>query len=111
MIPVSQVLSPFHTLHLLRERVYGLCQGYEDLNDHNTWRHVLALQTARDRVSPSASSRTLCRLENRADRDTAWKFHEEILTQFIDSFAVLADQLTLDFNSTDDPVHGAQEGR
>jgi hypothetical protein len=33
-------------LHLLRQRVYGLCQGYEDLNDHDTWRHDLALQTA-----------------------------------------------------------------
>ena len=29
-------------LHLLRQRVYGLCQGYEDLNDHDTWRHDLA---------------------------------------------------------------------
>ena len=31
---------------LLRQRVFGLCQGYEDLNDHDRLRDDLALQTA-----------------------------------------------------------------
>lgn len=99
------------TLHLLRQRVYGLCQGYEDLNDHDTWRHDLALRTACERVSPGASSPTLCRLENRMDRSAAWVIHEEFLNQFIASFQAPPEELILDFDATDDPVHGAQEGR
>jgi hypothetical protein len=99
------------TLHLLRQRVFGLCQGYEDLNDHDTWRHDLALQTADERVSPGASSPTLCRLENRMDRSAAWAIHEEFLDQFIASFPTPPEELILDFDATDDPVHGAQEGR
>ena len=39
-----------HTqLSLLRQRVYGLALGYEDLNDHKTLRNDPALQTAVDR--------------------------------------------------------------
>ncbi len=37
---------------MLRQRVYGLAQGYEDLNDHERLRKNLALQTATDRDSP-----------------------------------------------------------
>ncbi|MDF9391029.1 MULTISPECIES: IS1380 family transposase [Methylococcus] len=98
-------------LHLLRQRVYGLCQGYEDLDDHDTWRHDLALQTSCERVSPGASSPTLCRLENRMDRLTAKVIHEVFLEPFIASFETPPDRLILDFDATDDPVHGAQEGR
>src|SRR5512134_3877057 len=36
-------------LSLLRQRVYGLCLGYEDLNDHTTLRTDAALQTALER--------------------------------------------------------------
>lgn len=39
-------------LQLLRRRVYALRQGYQDLNDHDTFRHDLALQTACERASP-----------------------------------------------------------
>jgi hypothetical protein len=98
-------------LQLLRQRIYGLCQGYEDLNDHTTWRHDLALQTACERDVLGASSPTLCRLENRADRTAALAIHEEFLAQFIASFPAPPEALTLDFDATDDPVHGAQEGR
>ena len=31
---------------MLRQRVYGLALGYEDVNDHTALRHDLALQTA-----------------------------------------------------------------
>ena len=62
-----------HSLQeLLKQRIYGLALGYEDLNDHKTLRHDLALQTAVERDEVLASSPTLCRLENSADRDTAW---------------------------------------
>ena len=36
----------------LRQRLYGLALGYEDLNDHGELRHDLALQTAVDRLAP-----------------------------------------------------------
>jgi hypothetical protein len=58
-------------LQLLRRRVYGLRQGYQDLKDHDTFRHDLALQTACERASPGASSPILCRLENRMNRSAA----------------------------------------
>lgn len=98
-------------LHLRRQRVYGLCQGYEDLNDHGTWRHDLALQTACERDVPGASSPTLCRLENRADRTAGLAIHEAFLAQFIASFSAPPEALSLDFDASDDPVHGTQEGQ
>ena len=60
---------------MLRQRVYGLALGYEDLNDHDQLRKDLALQTATERDTDLASAPTLCRLENRADRNTAWALH------------------------------------
>lgn len=96
---------------LLRQRVYGPCQGYQDLNDHDTFRHNPALQTACERVSPGASSPTLCRLENRMNRSAAWAIHKEFLAQCIGAFETPPEELILDFDATDAPVHGAQEGR
>ena len=96
---------------LLRQRVYGVVQGYEDLNDHDRLRHDLALQSALGKVSPGASSPTLCRLEQRADRAAAVAIHEVIVDRFIASFATPPEELILDFDATDDAVHGKQEGR
>ena len=59
-------------LSMLRQRVFGLCLGYEDLNERATLRHDLALQTGVDQVKTLASAPTLCRFENRADREAAW---------------------------------------
>lgn len=98
-------------LSLVRQRIYGLAQGYEDLNDHDTLRHDLAWQTAVERDQPLASSPTLCRLENRADRPVAWAVHQVIVDQFIAAFAQPPAKLILDFDATDDRVHGQQEGR
>lgn len=98
-------------LSLVRQRIYGLAQGYEDLNDHDTLRHDLAWQTAVERDQALASSPTLCRLENRADRQVAWAVHQVIVEQFIAAFAQPPTELVLDFDSTDDQVHGQQEGR
>ena len=96
---------------MLRQRVYGLAQGYEDLNDHDTLREDLALQTAVNRDEALASAPTLCRLENRADRQTAWALHEVLVEQFIASHKCAPKELVLDFDATDDRVHGEQEGR
>lgn len=96
---------------LLQQRVYALALGYEDLNDHETLRRDLAIQTALDRDEELASSSTLCRWENRADRDTAWRIHDVMVEQFIASFKRPPKKLVLDFDATDDAVHGKQEGR
>ena len=96
---------------MLRQRVYGIALGNEDLNDHDTLRDDLALQTAVDRVEPLASSPTLCRLENRAGRETAWAMHEVLVEQFIASHKEPPRELILDFDPTDDPVHGNQVGK
>lgn len=100
-----------HQVDLLRQRVYGLAQGYEDLNDHDTLRRDLVWQTALERDTELASDSTLCRLEQRVDRRAAWAFHEVLLEKFIASFAQAPSELILDFDATDDRVHGQQEGR
>ena len=96
---------------LLRQRLFALALGYEDLNDHEELRKDLAIQTAVGRDRTLASPSTLCRWENQADRDTAWQIHEVLVDQFIASFKHRPRKLILDFDATDDAVHGQQEGR
>ena len=96
---------------LVRQRLYAIALGYEDLNDHDGLRQDVALQTAVERDQWLASASTLCRFENRADRETAWRLHEVLLDQFITSFKRAPKKLILDFDATDDPVHGEQDGR
>ena len=98
-------------LSLLRQRVYALASGYEDLNDHQQLRDDLAIQTAVERTDVLASSSTLCRFENRSDRQAAWGIHEVMVEQFIASIDDVPKELILDFDATDDAVHGKQEGR
>uniref|UniRef100_UPI003AF48A4F IS1380 family transposase n=2 Tax=Thiolapillus sp. TaxID=2017437 RepID=UPI003AF48A4F len=96
---------------LLRQRVYALCQGYEDLNDHNDLRRDPAFQTAVGQDECLGSSPTLCRLENRVDRVTAVAIHRVFVERFIASYEEPPEELILDFDATDDRVHGEQEGR
>ena len=96
---------------LLRQRVYALALGYEDVNDHAALRHDLALQTAAGRDRALASPSTLSRFDNAAGRDWAWSVHEVMVETFIASFDTPPEDLTLDFDATDDAVHGRQEGR
>jgi len=96
---------------LIRQRVYGLALGYEDLIDHETLRHDPCIQTAVGEDSSLASIATLCRFENGADRETASALHEVLFETFIESFDKPPKELILDFDATDDRVHGEQEGR
>lgn len=96
---------------LLRQRIYGLAAGYEDLNDHDSLRHDLVWQTAVERDEPLASSPTLCRLEGRVDRKAAVGFQRVLVDQFIACFKEAPKELILDFDATDDRVHGNQERR
>lgn len=96
---------------LIRQRVYGIVAGYEDLNDHDSLREDRVLQLGAGKNQALASSATLCRIENRMDREAAWAGHRVMMDQFIASFEQPPEQLVLDFDATDDPVHGRQEGR
>ena len=95
----GRILHPLLTF--VRQRLYGLCLGYEDLNDQDHLRRDLAWQTAAERDQPLASSPTLCRWENRADRKAAWRVQELLVEQFLGSFAQAPAELVLDFDSTD----------
>ena len=98
-------------LDLLRQRIYGIAAGYEDLNDHDALRHDLLWQSAVERDTALGSSPTLCRLEARASRRSALARHAVLLEKFIASFAVAPAELVLDFDATDDRIHGMQQGR
>ena len=101
-----------HTLpELLKQRIYGLALGFEDLNDHQELRHDLALQTAVSRAETLASASTLCRLEQRAERSTAVAIHRVLFEQFMRAYREPPKRLILDFDATDTPLHGDQEGR
>ena len=95
---------------LLAQRVYGLCCGWEDVVDHNTLRHDLALQTAVGRAEELASAPTLSRLENAATMEHAAALHAVLLDQFIASRRVAPEELVLDIDATHMPLYGAQEG-
>jgi len=101
-----------HSLEqLLRQRVYALACGEEDLNDHQYLRKDLAFQTATDRVEDLASPSTLCRFENAMDREVMVTMNKIFVEQFIDSHQNPPEEMVLDFDATDDRVHGNQEGR
>jgi hypothetical protein len=96
---------------LVGQRIYALALGDEDLNDHQHLRTDVALQTALDTDAVLASQSTLCRWENRAERASAVALHEVLIEQFIASFKHRPKKLVLDFDATDDRVHGQQDGR
>jgi len=110
---------PFFIVHsqrtLLAQRVFGIAQGYEDLNDHQGLREDPLFQVLCERGIqedlPLASPPTLCRLENRVDRKALAHMAEVFVEVFIRSQTTPPEELILDFDPTNDPVHGNQEQR
>ena len=116
-----------HSLEtLLRQRVMGLAMGYEDLNDHDQLRHdpVLALlaeklEANRKDCAAVAGKATLNRLELSGPEATRYhkighdgaRIERLFVELFLESRAEAPDEIILDFDATDDPLHGAQEGR
>jgi hypothetical protein len=96
---------------LLKQRVYGLALGHEDLNDHLQLRYDVAIQTAVSRDKPLSSAATLSRFESRANREAALAIHQVLFDQFITAHDQAPRRLILDFDATDTPLHGEQEGR
>ena len=96
--------------NLLRQRVFGIACGYEDLNDHNRLRRDAGVTAALGRIEDGASAATFSRFERHWDRDTAWAVHALLIDHFVASFDEAPDELILDFDATDDRVHGQQPG-
>ena len=113
--PRNQAKVVHRQREMIAQRVFAIAAGYEDENDHHNLRFDPALQLAADREpeqeSPLASPSTLCRLENRVLRKSAVRLHEVLVNQFLDSYDKPPEEITLDFDATDDPTHGKQEGR
>jgi hypothetical protein len=109
--PRSPLLITHAVRDMLRQRVYGLALGWEDLNDHKDLRLDVAMQTAVGVEHEVASAPTLCRLESWSDRKTAVDLHKVLVEQFIASFKTAPQELVLDFDATDNPLYGQQEDR
>ena len=115
---------------LIGQRLYGLVQGYEDVNDHDDLRHdrllgvVLGqLESQHQRCAPLAGKSTLNRLEQamHVAHDLSDSRYvklsldpgaiEALLVElFIEQQETEPKLLILDLDVTDDPTHGTQEG-
>lgn len=129
-------LVEFTLEELLAQRVLGIALGYEDLNDHDTLRDdaLLACTSGREDVTGAhrrrpadrghalAGKSTLNRLESLASNvATGSRYHkvtcdaarvEDLLVElFLEAHPVPPGEIVLDFDATDDPLHGRQEGR
>jgi hypothetical protein len=111
---------------LVGQRVFALALGYEDLNDHDHLRHdpvmaVLAgkLRARRKDCAAVAGKSTLNRLE--LSRAEPTRYHkiahdgaaiEQLFVElFLEAHGPVPEQIVLDLDATDDPLHGSQEGR
>jgi hypothetical protein len=102
------------TLHdLLKQRVLQIAAGYEDANDANTLRHdpifKLLLGRLPDTGAPLASQPTISRFENHVSRTELYRMARVLVEQFIASYTCPPQLVVLDFDDTEDPVHGEQE--
>jgi hypothetical protein len=136
---ISRLAGAFHDLRnqklithtlitILSQRIFGLCQGYEDINDHDDWRLDPLLAIACGKIPDDdglAGKSTLNRLELGATPTTAKSRYKNIryddpvlrkllVELFLDTFPCGTRgprEIVIDVDSTDDPLHGNQEGR
>jgi hypothetical protein len=94
---------------LVAQRLYGLCCGYADLNDHAALREDPLMQTAVGTGEALGSSPTLCRLERRANWADIVALNRVLVEQFIASQTVVPAELVLDVDASDIALHGDQE--
>ncbi len=111
---------------MVTQRVFGIALGYEGLIDHDELRHdpvlaVLAGKLAARRAdcAPLAGKSTLNRLE--LSRSEPTRYHkvshnpaaiETLLVDlFLEAHRRAPEQIIIDLDATDDPLHGQQEGK
>jgi DDE family transposase len=121
-----QELIEHEVATLLRQRVFAIAQGYEDLNDHDELRNdpmmaVLGgkLAARREGCAPVAGKSTLNRLE--LSRLQPTRYHkishnpaavrDLLVDVFLEAHDRAPKEIVLDLDATDDPLHGEQEGR
>jgi hypothetical protein len=109
---------------LISQRVMGLALGYEDLNDHDQLRHDPLIATLVEKTDPTralAGKSTLNRLEltpagNGEDRYKRIVYDTEAIDRFfvdafLQAYPKAPERIVLDLDTTDDEIHGGQEGR
>jgi hypothetical protein len=117
---------------LLAQRIHALALGYEDLNDHDSLRRDPLLAVAAGKSDPLGSKRsaadkgkalaspaTLNRLELGNNKSTcAHKIGHDpeaiertLLEMGVRALKAKSREIILDFDASDDPLHGHQEGR
>jgi hypothetical protein len=121
-----QDLIEHEVVTLVGQRVFGIALGYEDLNDHDQLRHdpimaVLAgkLEAHREDCAPVAGKSTLNRLELSQLEPTRYHkishnpvaIRKLLVDLFLEAHARAPNEIIIDLDATDDPVHGNQEGR
>ncbi len=92
-----------HTVEqLVSQRIYGLALGYEDLNDHEQLRQDPLLRVLAGKCDVEGSPLI-----------TFWKdgIDELLVKVFVESHAAAPEEIVLDVDATDLPLHGEQEGR
>lgn len=97
--------------HMLKQRVYAIAAGYEDVNDHDFLRNDLCFQTSVGREVALASSATLSRFENSVDRKALVEISKILVEHFIARHKTPPQELILDFDPTDNRIYGHQEKR
>jgi len=108
---------------MVAQRVYALALGYEDLTDHGQLREdpLLAVLSGKQQAGqePLAGKSTLNGLELGGEAPSRYKkIHyrkeaiDELLTKvFLEAHPEPPEQIVLDLDTTDLPLHGHQEGR
>jgi hypothetical protein len=110
---------------MLCQRIYGLALGYEDLNDHEQLRHdpLLAMLAGKREIrQPLAGKSTLNRLELTPSNSPQEERYHKITYSaealdallvdiFLEAHGQPPEQIVLDLDATDTPLHGEQEAR
>jgi hypothetical protein len=106
-----------HALEVLvRQRVFQIACGYEDQNDSDTLREDPLLKMVCGSLPESgadlASQPTISRLENAADGRSCHRIAQAIFELYLSERAKdgAPKKVLLEFDATDDPTHGDQEG-
>jgi len=103
-----------HTLiNLLKQRVFQIACAYEDANDCDSLKSDPILKICLDKLSDSnpdlASQPTMSRAENTINRSDLYRIAEAFVNHFIKSYDKEPDLIVLDFDDTNNNVHGEQE--
>jgi Transposase DDE domain group 1 len=106
-----------HSLaNLIKQRIFQIACGYEDQNDADTLRQDPLLKMVCGSLPEGgpdlASQPTICRLENAASMRSCYQIAEILFELYLSERGSngAPERVLLDFDSTDDPTHGEQEG-